>query len=95
MLFHANLVPVGSDLLVKEMVTLLRQEGYRFVNLSDLLKLGKPFRVNEGYFSKPKDNLRYDKLFGIGKSKQKVSNRIERFKRKAFNRNWRCSTYCL
>ncbi|MBQ7585384.1 MAG: polysaccharide deacetylase family protein, partial [Desulfovibrionaceae bacterium] len=28
LLFHANLVPVGSDLLVKEMVSLLRQEGY-------------------------------------------------------------------
>ena len=64
-LLHANLVPQGTALLVQELVPMLQAQGYKFLKVSDLLTLGTEVRVDDGYFSRPNDNARYDKDFGI------------------------------
>ena len=63
-LLHANLVPRGSAQLLKELVALLRDKGYRFVTVGELLSLGEPETVMDGYFCRPGDNLQLDKKFG-------------------------------
>ena len=63
-LFHANLVPVGTALLVEEYTRLMQAKGYRFLTVSELLQLGTPQRVQDGYFSSPGDNLHLDRRFG-------------------------------
>ena len=65
LLFHANLVPKGSDILLREVVRELENKNYRFVTVSELLKLGIPETTRNGYFSKPGDNIALDKKFGI------------------------------
>lgn len=65
LLFHANLVPKGSALLLKELVKILTERGYEFVTVSRLLELGDPEIVRDGYFSRPGDNKNLDKMFGI------------------------------
>ncbi len=65
-ILHAN----GRDhatsdalpLFVPEMIA----KGYKFVTVSELLRLGKPRTVQECYELKPGDNFRYDKIFGDG-----------------------------
>lgn len=64
LLFHANLVPKGTALLVKEVVRILKERQYRFVTVSELLKRGRPVLVQEGYFVRPGDNVALDKKFG-------------------------------
>ncbi|MCR5814056.1 MAG: polysaccharide deacetylase family protein [Desulfovibrio sp.] len=64
LLFHANLVPVGTNLLVQELTALLQAKGYRFVTVSQLLKAGSPNLFQESYFTHPKDNLILDTRFG-------------------------------
>ena len=64
LLFHANLVPVGSYELVRELIPRLQAKGYRFVTVSELLQHGKPVFSQDGYFSHPGDNLALDKRFG-------------------------------
>ena len=75
LLFHANLVPKGTLNLLREVVDILDGEGYEFVKVSELLKMGEPETVRDGYFSRPKDNYQLDKKFGIDgtgrKSKRK------------------------
>ncbi|MBR5997495.1 MAG: xylanase, partial [Deltaproteobacteria bacterium] len=63
-LMHANLVPKGSAQLLKELVALLRGKGYRFATVGELLSLGEPETVMDGYFCRPGDNLQLDKKFG-------------------------------
>lgn len=63
-LFHANLVPRGSFQLLRYVSTGLQRKGYRFVTVGELLALGKPERVRDGYFEKPGDNAELDKRFG-------------------------------
>lgn len=63
-LFHANLVPRGSALLLKAVIALLKEQGYRFVTVGTLLGMGTPNRVMDGYFTHPKDNHILDARFG-------------------------------
>lgn len=65
LLFHANLVPKGSDLLLREVVRELESKGYKFVTVSELLEMGEPETTRNGYFTKPGDNIALDKKFGI------------------------------
>lgn len=63
-LMHANLVPKGSAKLLKEVVKLYLENGYKFVKVSELLELGEPEIADEGYFITPNDNAIYDSKFG-------------------------------
>ncbi len=65
LLFHANLVPKGTANLLREVVSILESQGYIFVKVSDLLEMGEPETVRDGYFSRPKDNYALDKKFGV------------------------------
>jgi peptidoglycan/xylan/chitin deacetylase (PgdA/CDA1 family) len=63
-LMHANAVPKTTQIVVRELVPLLQAQGYRFVTVSELLRMGKPVTVEKGYFTTPGDNLFLDTLFG-------------------------------
>ena len=65
LLFHANLVPKGTLNLLREVVNELETEGYIFVTVSELLTMGEPETVRDGYFTTPKDNYVLDKKYGI------------------------------
>ena len=65
LLFHANLVPKGTVNLLREVVSILESQGYIFLKVSDLLDMGEPETVRDGYFSRPKDNYALDRKFGI------------------------------
>ena len=65
LLFHANLVPKGTANLLREVVSILERQGYIFLKVSDLLEMGEPETVRDGYFSRPKDNYALDKKFGV------------------------------
>ena len=65
LLFHANLVPKGTLNLLREVVDILESDGYEFVKVSELLKMGEPETIRDGYFSRPKDNYELDKKFGV------------------------------
>ncbi len=65
LLFHANLVPKGTVNLLREVVGILESQDYVFMKVSDLLEMGEPETVRDGYFSHPKDNYALDKKFGI------------------------------
>ena len=65
LLFHANLVPKGTANLLREVVELLSADNYVFVKAGDLLEMGEPETVRDGYFSRPKDNYALDKKFGV------------------------------
>ena len=64
-LMHANLVPRGTAALVRNFVAELESQGYRFVKVSELLDMGEPLLVRDGYFSRPGDNLSLDTRFGF------------------------------
>ncbi len=65
LLFHANLVPKGTVNLLREVVSILESQDYIFLKVSDLLEMGEPETVQDGYFSRPKDNYALDRKFGI------------------------------
>ena len=65
LLFHANLVPKGTINLLREVVSILSEDDYVFVKAGDLLEMGEPETVRDGYFSRPKDNYALDKKFGV------------------------------
>ena len=65
LLFHANLVPKGTVNLLREVVGILSADDYVFMKVSDLLEMGEPETVRDGYFSRPKDNYALDKKFGV------------------------------
>ena len=65
LLFHANYVPKGTVNLLREVVRTLESQDYVFMKVSDLLSMGEPETVRDGYFSRPKDNYALDKKFGI------------------------------
>ena len=65
LLFHANLVPKGTVNLLRETVNILEADGYTFVKAGELLTMGEPETVRDGYFSRPGDNYALDKKFGI------------------------------
>ncbi len=64
-LMHANLVPKGTAGLVRNLTAELRARGWRFVKAGELLRMGRPVRVRDGYFSVPGDNRVLDTRFGI------------------------------
>jgi len=59
-LLHANAVPKNSFQVLKRLVAELRARGYELLTVSELLRLGTPESVRDGYFTEPGDNLRYD-----------------------------------
>ena len=61
--FHANGRGHGTSEALPTMIDHLSREGYRFLKISDLLKLGRPQIVESCYENRPGDNLRYDRLF--------------------------------
>ncbi|MBR6976419.1 MAG: polysaccharide deacetylase family protein [Ottowia sp.] len=63
-LFHANLVPRGTAVLLRAYVEEMRARGYAFSTVSDLLRRGRPVRSQDGYFSRPGDNVQWDGRFG-------------------------------
>ena len=65
LLFHANMVPKGTANLLREVVAILSEDNYVFVKAGDLLSMGEPETVRDGYFSRPKDNYSLDKKFGV------------------------------
>ena len=65
LLFHANLVPKGTANLLRECVKLFNEQDYKFVTVSELLTMGEPETVRDGYFTVKGDNKALDKKFGI------------------------------
>ncbi|MBO4368589.1 MAG: polysaccharide deacetylase family protein [Desulfovibrio sp.] len=65
LLFHANCVPQGTSLLLKEIVDALKEKGFGFCTVTELLKRGKQNTVSDGYFVRPLDNRALDTRFGI------------------------------
>lgn len=72
LLFHANLVPRHSALLLQNIVSELRRKGYSFVTVSTLLQAGQAERTMDGYFSVPGDNKKLDNLFGVDGTGRKI-----------------------
>ncbi len=62
-LLHANAVPQKSFEILQRLLPALRTRGYELVTVSELLRLGAPQAVREGYFTIPGDNLQYDAIF--------------------------------
>ena len=71
LLFHANLVPKGTVNLLRETVNILEADGYTFVKAGELLTMGEPETVRDGYFSRPGDNYALDKKFGTDSTGRK------------------------
>lgn len=64
LLFHANGVPLNSHLLLERVVGQLKNKGYTFVTVSELLSMGQAETVQDGYFNTPGDNLELDANYG-------------------------------
>lgn len=64
--FHANGNGHGTAAALPEIIRRLRDEGYRFVTVSELLRSGDPIATDDCYEMRPGDNKRYDTLFGEG-----------------------------
>lgn len=58
---HANGRGHGIVAALKELIPELRQSGYAFVTVSQLLALGNPIDANSCYENKPNDNRHYDR----------------------------------
>ncbi|MBR1671420.1 MAG: polysaccharide deacetylase family protein [Fretibacterium sp.] len=65
LLFHANRVPKGTALLLREVVEALQERDYTFVTVGRLLEMGQPQTVRDGYFTTPGDNRALDRKFGV------------------------------
>jgi peptidoglycan/xylan/chitin deacetylase (PgdA/CDA1 family) len=63
---HANGRGWHTQAALKTLIPALKQQGYRFVTVSELLHAGDPVAVDACYEERPGDNRRYDKLFGRG-----------------------------
>ncbi len=63
---HANGRGHGTAEALPRFVRQLRAAGYRFVTISELLRMGKVVAVGECYECRAGDNLQYDRLFGAG-----------------------------
>jgi len=64
--FHANGRGSGTSQALPQVIAELREKGYHFVTVSDLLELGDPVTSAECYELKPGDNKKYDAMFGEG-----------------------------
>jgi peptidoglycan-N-acetylglucosamine deacetylase len=65
-IMHANGRGHGTAEALPKFIPELRQQGYQFVTVSELLSLGIPFAPTECYENNPGDNLVYDRKFGDG-----------------------------
>ncbi len=65
LLFHGNRVPKGTEVLVPRVIERLQAQGYSFVTVGQLLTMGEPELVEDGYFLTPGDNHALDTRFGI------------------------------
>lgn len=66
LIFHANGRGHRTAETLPLFVPWLREQGFTFVTVSQLLQLGRPESSPECYELKPGDNQRYDELFGAG-----------------------------
>jgi peptidoglycan/xylan/chitin deacetylase (PgdA/CDA1 family) len=60
LIFHANGRGVHTSEVLPQIVAQLKQRGYEFVTVSELLRAGKPVIENRCYDAKPGDTDRYD-----------------------------------
>jgi peptidoglycan/xylan/chitin deacetylase (PgdA/CDA1 family) len=58
--FHANGYGHGTAAALPRIIPTLRQRGFEFVTVSELLRLGKVIATEECYELRPGDNQRYD-----------------------------------
>ena len=65
-IMHANGRGRSTAAALPTIIRELRERGFSFVTVSELLHLGKPVAVDECYEVRPGDNARYDTLFGRG-----------------------------
>jgi peptidoglycan/xylan/chitin deacetylase (PgdA/CDA1 family) len=65
-IFHANGRGHGTAESLPRIIPTLREKGYLFVTVSELLQMGKAVATRECFEIKPGDNARYDKIFGKG-----------------------------
>lgn len=63
---HANRRGWQTAEALAILIPALRERGYRFVTVSELLRAGEPVSVETCYELEPGDNLHYDQLFGAG-----------------------------
>jgi peptidoglycan/xylan/chitin deacetylase (PgdA/CDA1 family) len=61
-IFHANGRGVHTSNALPEIVATLKQRGYEFVTVSELLRAGKPVVESRCYDAKPGDTDRYDAI---------------------------------
>lgn len=66
---HANGRGHGTAGALPIFVPKLKQQGFNFVTVNELLAGGTPVAANDCYEEKPGDNLRYDRIFREGESK--------------------------
>lgn len=64
-LLHGNNVPKHTLNFLERVIPLLRKKGFKFLTVSKLLETGSAEITQEGYFSKPGDNLSLDSKFGF------------------------------
>jgi peptidoglycan/xylan/chitin deacetylase (PgdA/CDA1 family) len=65
-IMHANGRGHSTSQALPIFVPRLKEMGYEFVTVSELLASGPAFATPDCYELKPGDNLRYDKIFGKG-----------------------------
>lgn len=63
---HANGRGWNTARALPMFIPKMRAEGWEFVTVAELLALGEPVITRECFERVPGDNLKYDKLFGIG-----------------------------
>lgn len=63
-LLHGNNVPKYTLNFLEKIIPLLRKKGFKFLMVSRLLETGHAEITQEGYFSKPGDNISLDSKFG-------------------------------
>ena len=63
---HANGRGWNTGKAVKFAIPKMIEEGWEFVTITELLKMGKPVIVKTCYENRPGDNKRYDRIFGKG-----------------------------
>jgi peptidoglycan-N-acetylglucosamine deacetylase len=64
-IMHANGRGEASAAAMQTFIPLLMAKGFRFVTVSELLKIGAPRTTQECYELKPGDNVHYDRIFGV------------------------------
>jgi len=67
--FHANGRGHGTADALPRIIPALRAQGFEFVTVSELLRLGRVITAEECYELRPGDNRRYDAMVGEGTSR--------------------------